>query len=253
MTKHSVKTTLFAVTSFVVAAVLAAGALPAAAADLAARPYTKAPPPIVSPLYNWSGFYLGINGGGGWNRSSWDIAGADEGSHTGSGGTVGGQIGYRWQFGTWVLGLEGQGNWADISGSNANLLIVGLRDHSKVEAFGLFTGQIGYAFDNALLYLKGGAAVTGSKYRTTILATGAFNDSANDTRWGGSIGAGLEYAFAPNWSVGIEYDHLFMGKRSVDFYNGAGVLTSTDSIRQDIDLVTARINYRWGGPVVAKY
>ncbi|UTD26867.1 outer membrane protein [Bradyrhizobium sp. WD16] len=240
-------------TLLAIVGVLVAGALPASAADLAARPYTKAPPPIVSPLYNWSGFYLGINGGGGWNRSSWDIAGFDEGSHTGSGGTVGGQIGYRWQFGTWVFGLEGQGNWADISGSNANILFPALNDHSKVEAFGLFTGQIGYAFDAALLYVKGGAAVTGNKYKTVVAATGALNDSGKDTRWGGTVGVGLEYAFAPNWSVGVEYDHIFIGGHDVDFFTPAGALVSTDHIKSGIDLVTARINYRWGGPVLARY
>src|SRR5262245_13825033 len=86
-------------------------AAPAMAADLAARPYTKAPA-MVAAIYDWSGFYIGINGGGGSADTSWDILG----SRNATGGTVGGQIGYRWQSANFVFGLEGQGNWADFSG-----------------------------------------------------------------------------------------------------------------------------------------
>src|SRR5947209_15112523 len=96
---------------------LIAFAAPAAAADLAARPYTKAPP-MVAAIYDWSGFYIGINGGGGSSRKCWDFvsptlgAVVADGCHDAVGGTVGGQVGYRWQSGNWVFGLEGQGNWA---------------------------------------------------------------------------------------------------------------------------------------------
>src|SRR6185437_1169285 len=98
----------------------------ASAADLAARPYTKAPP-LVAPIYNWSGFYVGINGGGGTSHNCWDflpaVGGAiPEGCHDSTGGTVGGQIGYRWQSTNWVFGLEAQGNWADFSGSNVTFI-----------------------------------------------------------------------------------------------------------------------------------
>jgi outer membrane immunogenic protein len=75
----------------------------------------------------------------------------------------------------------------------------------------------------------------------------------NDTRWGGAVGTGLEVGFAPNWSVGVEYDHLFMGTRNVSAFTPAGVLFATDRIKQDVDLGTVRVNYRWGGPVISKY
>ncbi len=80
-------------------------------------------------------------------------------------------------------------------------------------------------------------------------------DAASDTRWGGVVGAGLEFGFAPNWSVAFEYDHLFMGTRtSLQLgHRSAGVSRANDRIRQDVDLVTVRVNYRWGGPVIAKY
>ena len=88
-----------------------------------------------------------------------------EGSHDATGGTVGGQVGYRWQAGTFVFGLEAQGNWADFSGSNVSQVFPGFRNHTNVDAFGLFTGQVGYAVNNVLLYVKGGAAVTSNSYR----------------------------------------------------------------------------------------
>jgi outer membrane immunogenic protein len=112
--------------------------------------------------------------------------------------------------------------------------------------------------------VKGGAAVTDDKYRGTVTATGALFDSASETRWGGVVGTGIEFGFAPNWSVAVEYDHLFMGNHSHSFTStgvlGAAVIPvggvfRTDSIRQDVDIITARINYRFnlGGPAVARY
>ena len=233
-------------------------AAPAVAADLAARPYTKAPP-MIAAVYDWSGFYVGANGGWGTTRGCWDFvtpAGgfvANEGCHDADGGTVGGQVGYRWQAGSWVFGLEAQGNWADFKGSNVSLLGAPV-NHSKIDAFGLFTGQVGYAANNVLFYVKGGAAVTSNSYRINNVVGGALAGvTGDDTRWGGTIGAGLEYAFAPNWSVGVEYNHLFMQDRTYNFTTPAGAAFGTDRIRQDVDLVTARINYRFGGPVIAKY
>ncbi|MFB9264558.1 outer membrane protein [Bradyrhizobium erythrophlei] len=240
-------------------AIAALGISSASAADLAARPYTKAPPPMIAAVYDWSGFYIGINGGWGSSRNSWDSVApflvGPEGSHDATGGTVGGQIGYRWQSGTWVFGLEGQGNWADFTGSNTSLLFPGFANRSKIDAFGLFTGQIGYAANNVLFYVKGGGAVTDSKYRINNLATGAlFASTGDNTRWGGTVGVGLEYGFAPNWSAAIEYDHLFMQDRTLNFTAPVtGAIVASDRIRQDVDLVTVRVNYKFGGPVIAKY
>src|SRR4051812_12828280 len=144
-------------------------AVPASAADLAARPYTKAAPAPIAAIYDWSGFYIGANGGGGWSREGFDVitpAGAvlGEGCQDATGAVAGGQIGYRWQAANWVFGLEAQGDWADLSGSRGSaqfILVPGdTTVNSRVRAFGLFTGQVGYAWNNALLYVKGGAAVT---------------------------------------------------------------------------------------------
>jgi outer membrane immunogenic protein len=243
-------------------------AAPALAADLAARPYTKAPAPTVAPIYDWSGFYVGLNGGGGSAHKCWDLVNmagvvvappVPLGCHDATGGTAGGQIGYRWRTANWVFGVEAQGNWADFKGSNANLAITGVQDESRIDAFGLFTGQVGYAWNNVLLYVKGGAAVVSDKYRAFDIPTGLTIVNGSETRWGGAVGAGFEFSFAPNWSVGVEYDHLFMGHRDVDVF-GVGVLglapgafAGTARIGQDVDIGLVRVNYRWGGPVVAKY
>jgi outer membrane immunogenic protein len=236
---------------------------PASAADLAARPYTKAPPPMVVAAYDWSGFYLGLNGGGGWSHKCWDISNvggvpigsSPEGCNNASGGIAGGQIGYRWQASSWVFGIEGQGDWAGLKGSNTSLFFgPAVTNQTKINALGLITGQVGYAWNNVLWYVKGGAAVADDKYRGLVTATGVAFDQANETRWGGAIGTGIEFSFAQNWSAGVEYDHLFMGRHTDNFTAiGTGVFSRTDSIKQDVDMVTARINYRWGGPVIAKY
>ncbi|WP_439360037.1 outer membrane protein [Bradyrhizobium sp. DASA03007] len=217
---------------------------------------------MVAPIYDWSGFYIGINGGGGSAHKCWDLINVGGvpiappvslGCHDATGGTVGGQIGYRWQTAGWVFGVEAQGNWADFKGSNANLAAPDIQNETKIDAFGLFTGQVGYAWNNVLLYVKGGAAVVSDKYRAFDIPTGLTIVSGSETRWGGAVGAGLEFSFAPNWSVGVEYDHLFMGDRDVNFVDAAGAVAATARIGQDVDIGLVRVNYRWGGPVVAKY
>jgi outer membrane immunogenic protein len=248
----------------------ALGAAPAVAADLAARPYTKAPPPVAAAIYDWTGFYIGLDGGGGSSRKCWDIntfAGTApkplpfrEGCHDATGGLAGGQIGYRWQAANWVFGVEAQGDWADLKGSNVSAFITAWNNTSKIDAIGLFTGQVGYAWNNVLWYVKGGAAVTHDKYQGIFIPNGLPFDNASETRWGGTVGAGLEFGFAPNWSVGVEYDHLFMGNRNIGFtstgvlaFAPAGTQFRSDNIHQDVDMGTVRINYRFGGPVVARY
>lgn len=236
----------------------------ASAADMAARPYGKAPP-MLAATYDWSGFYIGANGGWGTSHKCWDFTNAagafivSEGCHDATGGTAGGQVGYRWQMSHLVFGAEAQGNWADFRGSNRSIPFPAVVNETRVDNFGLFTGQIGFATNNALLYVKGGAALTSDRYRGYSSLTGAqVSNTVDDTRWGSVVGVGLEYGFAPNWSAGVEYDHMFMQNRLITFTNNgtlapAGTAFASDRIHQDVDLLTVRVNYRWGGPVVAKY
>jgi outer membrane immunogenic protein len=242
---------------------VAISVVPALAADLPARTYTKAPP--VAPVYNWSGFYVGLDGGGASSHNCWNLTSAigvgpipttSEGCHDATGGLVGGQVGYRWQMTNWVFGVEAQGDWADLKGSNTSSLaaLAPLVNQTKIDAIGLFTGQVGYAWNNVLWYAKGGAAVTDNKYSGLLAAL--VIDSAKETRWGGAVGTGVEVGFAPGWSVGVEYDHLFMGSHSVAFglsLAPALIGTRTDNIKQDVDMGTVRVNYTFGGPVASKY
>lgn len=233
-------------------------AAPALAADLPARTYSKAPV-MIPAAYDWSGFYLGVNGGWGTERRCFDsitAAGtfiAPDGCHNTSGGVAGAQMGYRFQAGPWVFGLEFQGDWADLRGSNLSILAPGSVNRSRMDAFGLFTGQVGYAWNTALLYFKGGAAVVAD--RNDILAGSVVvATSAGDNRWGGTVGGGVEFSFAPDWSVAFEYDHLFIANNNTTFTSVAtGLVVGSDRIRGDADMVTVRINVRLGGPVIAKY
>lgn len=245
------------------AALLALSA-PTLAADLAARPYTKAAPIAAAPAYyDWSGFYIGGNGGYGTSRKCYNatsfvlgvsIAPVADGCHDANGAVAGGQIGYRWQASAWVFGLEAQYDWADLRGSSlSGPLAFGplFSNRTRIDSFGLYTAQLGYAWNNALLYVKGGAASTRDKYAGLVTATGLVFDSASETRWGGAIGVGLEYGFAPNWSLAFEYDHLFMGDRSRTFtssglFTPVGAFSRIETIRQDVDLFTARLNWHIG-------
>lgn len=257
---------------FFTASVLALGAAaPVSAADLAAAPVYSKAPPMVSAIYDWSGLYIGLNGGGGWSRVDANryIIPGDRYSDDlkTNGGTFGGQVGYRWQLSNWVFGIEGQGNWADFSGTVAqdrsspeDLGPGGVEyDRTRTNSFGLLTGQAGFAWNNVLLYVKGGAAVVNNKYDVRTVDAGGLVGTAwaNETRWGGTVGVGMDFGFAPNWSVGLEWNHIFLSGQDNTWSAAiADGTTSTQTMhtgRQDVDMALVRLNYRFGGPVIARY
>ncbi|MGA7803092.1 outer membrane protein [Bradyrhizobium sp.] len=168
----------------------AIGIAPALAADLAARTYTKAPP--LPPVNNWSGFYIGGMGGYGQEDAS--------GPGTMSGGFGGGTLGYNWQMGSLVLGVETDAAGGDISASTG---IAGLATGTaKIDALGTVRGRVGYAIDQVLLYGTGGFAWADTKLSVSTLGT-TISDSNVLTGW--TAGAGVEVMFAPKWSVKAEY------------------------------------------------
>jgi outer membrane immunogenic protein len=235
-------------------------AAPAMAADMA----VKAPPPApVVAVYNWTGFYIGANGGWGQSHGCVDFltpAGrVGSGCADRSGGLAGGQIGYRWQTNQFVLGLEAQGDWAELKNTRVSLIDPLISTTGKTDAIGLFTAQVGWAWNASLLYLKGGAAVTRNRFDIFNNVTGVGLASAGHTRWGGALGVGWEYGFSPNWTAGIEYDHLWMGRDSAGFagvVTPGGVTLTGSGVTQDIDMITVRLNYRFGGygaPYAARY
>jgi outer membrane immunogenic protein len=224
----------------------------ALAADLPPRappaPYYKAAPP---PMFTWSGFYIGLHGGGAFGKKEWsDPILGSFGSHDVSGAIAGGQIGFNVQAGPAVFGVEADASWAGLKGSHNFLAIPGITAETKVDFLGTLTGRLGIAFDMALLYVKAGGAWAHDKYDVTAL--GLVAASASETRWGWTVGAGLEYAFSPNWSAKIEYNYLDFGNKSVTFTAVPGI-TGTIDIDQNINVVKAGINYRFGGPLYARY
>jgi outer membrane immunogenic protein len=230
------------------AATIAVGtAAPAVAADLPARTYSKAP--ALEAAYDWSGTYVGFNGGAATGSFDWNADGfGEEGSHRATGGMIGGQFGHRWQMSSVVFGVEFQGDWASFTGANTTQLsgFAGNQNVTRVDGFGLVTGQIGYAWNRALFYVDGGGVVTDNHYH--VINAGAMIDNGSETRWGAALGVGFEYAVSPNWSLGLQYNHLFMGNNDVIFESGAGT-----HISENADIITARLNYKFGEPVVARY
>jgi outer membrane immunogenic protein len=230
-------------------------AAPASAADLPQRAPAPAPVVAVPYMYDWSGFYIGGNAGYGWSRDCWGGFGTSalsEGCSTQAGALLGGQGGYRLQFGQFVLGVEAEGDWTSMRGSIPSLFVPGGTDSAKVTSVGLFTGQVGYAMNNALLYLKGGAALTNNNFLVSN-AAGVGQFFLSSDRWGASVGVGLDYGITPNWSVGLEYDHLFMGNANNSFSCSSGCAAVLNTISQGVDMVTVRVNYKFGGPVAARY
>ena len=241
---------------------LATMSLPSSAADLGARPVGKAP--VIAPvaLYNWSGFYIGGHIGGVWGDKDWidvtfpGLAFVD-GSSEISGFLAGGQAGFNWQAGNFVFGIEGQVSWTNADGAHLCLFNVGLTCETNLNWLGTVAGRIGYAFNNVLLYAKGGFAFANEDYLQSVTGTGVVIAlSEDETRTGWMVGAGVEYGFTPNWSFKVEYNYMDFG---ADVSNlvipGTGVIFTAADIDQQMHVVKAGINYRfnWGAPVVARY
>ena len=221
---------------------LCAGAMSAQAAD-APRPqkpvYTKAP---ELPPYDWNGFYLGVNGGYGWGRSSWSdpAVGVDSGSFGTNGGLVGGQLGYNWQMGRVLLGIETDLDWANINGSSAGAGGVCATDGGglcgiKQSWLGSTRVRLGYTFDRWLPYITGGLAYGNAKADQT-------NGTSTDTKAGWTAGGGVEYGIDKNWSAKVEYQHLDLGTAAF-----MGAASGTDTLKAPIkdDIVRAGLNYHW--------
>jgi outer membrane immunogenic protein len=197
----------------------------ASAADMQARPYTKAPPAAVVAAYNWSGFYIGAMGGGGWETDA------------GSGGFGGGTVGYNWQLpgSQFVFGVEVDAAGASIKDSF--LVDVGVTQENKINAFGSVTGRAGFAIDAALIYAKGGWAWTNAK---TSFTDGTNTLSDSQTHTGYTIGGGVEYMFAPNWSAKGEYMFTSLGSET---YNFGG--QPLDSGSFDFHTIKVGVNYHF--------
>jgi outer membrane immunogenic protein len=226
----------------------------AAAADLpprpAPQPYYKAP--VAMQVYNWTGFYIGINGGWGWNQWSnpdGQLAAAGfNGTQNGNGGIAGGQIGFNYQISQFVVGVDADFDWANIKWSQsigvpiaffgvpAGALAVTVSD--KDQFLSTFGARFGYAFDHALLYAKGGGAWAREQFTISALGTSA---TATNNRLGWMVGAGLEYAVTNNVTLKAEYNYVSFGSDNTTISNAGG--TGTFNQKQNISLVKAGVSY----------
>ena len=202
------------------------------------------PPPPPPPAYvqvNWSGFYVGFNGGYGWTSNSgpYDLSP--------SGGFGGGQVGYNWQGafgfgGSWVLGIETDIQGAGISDS---VSVPGAYAENSLNWFGTVRGRVGYAFGPTLVYFTGGFAFGEVESKGAVAGLGAWN--VTDTQTGYVLGGGLEYRFNPAWSVKGEYQFI-----SLDANTNAGPLSGNyyNTDRSEIDTIRIGLNYHIGqGPL----
>lgn len=235
----------------------------AVAADLPRAMPVKAP--VAVPYFSWTGCYLGGHAGVGWAKTSWtntlnttafgDMVPGQGFSDTDAGFIGGGQIGCNYQMGQWVFGLEGTLSGSTIKGTLTNTVFGAADDvfEHKLDALATITGRIGYAWDHWLLYAKGGWA--GGHVGFSVSDTVGGNQGAGSaSSWhsGWTLGAGVEYAMTANWIVGLEYDYISLNAKSYNV-GGAGGSYVFDVKPRDIHAVLARVSYKFGGPVVARY
>jgi len=222
------------------AALVLAAAASASAADLPSRPV---PMPAIVPVYNWTGFYIGANLGGAW--SNVDLKGNFSGAHWSTNNSnfiIGGQFGYNYQIGQFVLGAEFDFDWADGS-KTSNFRATALGPlQATVDSNWIMTlaARFGYAANNWLFYAKAGGAWSETNGSLKTPAGGVVA-SGSSTNAGWVLGGGIEYAFAQNWTGKIEYNYL--GLDNNDFSTKVGPNRVTAS--PDISVVKVGVNYKF--------
>lgn len=229
-------------------AVALLAATPAFAADLPqTEPLQKAPAYVPSPLYDWSGVYVGINGGYAFGNSSWGNS-VNSGNFNVNGGVAGGTLGLNVQSGEFVYGLEGDMDWADIRGSSTtsatsvycSAIFFPCTYKTSDDWLATARGRLGYAFNRVLVYGTGGAAFGDIKASESDI-TGA--DSSSNTEFGWTAGAGVEFAITDNITAKAEY--LF-----VDLPNGSCSATACRApaavpVSFDTSLIRAGLNFKF--------
>lgn len=238
---------------------VAAGAFGASvqAADLAV-PREPIAAAVMAPVWSWTGFYAGAHLGYGWGRANWNFIQAATFVSPSPSGIFGGvQVGYNYQINNIVVGLEGDVSAADMS-SWSFCPNPAFTCASRVNFLGSVRGRVGYTFDRALIYATAGLGIGSFRNRTYDAATVTQFGSYSSTRAGLAVGAGLEYAFTPNWTMKAEYMYYHFGSGTQLAGPGSldGALGSDVRIRNDVHTVKIGINYLFStGPraVSARY
>jgi outer membrane immunogenic protein len=240
-------------TLLAVASVLAGSIFAANAADMAARPTYKAPPP--PPVFSWTGCYVGGNLGGGWTHKHFEFAADggelfDEGTLDQGGFVGGGQLGCDYQFGSnFVVGVQGMFDGTSIKGTETFFSgIDQLNEQYAVSLhwFTTLTGRVGFlATPSLLLYGKGGAAWVNEKI-DYVPGVEVVASTGNTTRSGWDAGAGIEWMFAPQWSAFVEYNHMGFGTRDMNLnFVVGGSFDFTEHVKQSVDMVVVGVNWRF--------
>lgn len=227
------------------AALTAVSGSAARAADLPPAPRAPsavAPVAYAPPVYNWSGFYIGGNIGGGFADSSWSdpFTGASN-TFNKDGFIGGGQVGANIQFNWLVLGVEGDFDWTGLKGGGTDA--IGDSISTRTDWTATATGRIGAAFDRLLVYGKGGVAFAHDRSTLNDVFGGSASTDLNRTGW--TAGAGLEYALDRNWSARLEYDYLGFGSQTLNLPT-ASLPGYASNASLDVQEVKAGINYRFG-------
>ena len=227
---------------------LAAGAGASSAADL--RP-PRLPPPMQA-VYTWTGFYLGVNVGGGWSNANSEFSTAGFPSFAGvdnhmAGVIAGGQLGYNWQTGSWVFGVEADFQYSGMKGGISAPFPAGLCAASfdqDMPWFGTVRGRVGYASAGWLIYATGGYAYTRLESSASASAGGlSVSVQRDESRSGWTVGGGIEAALGANWSAKVEYLYMDFGSRDSS-WTFTGLPTITDSTRLQSNIVRGGLNYR---------
>ena len=201
---------------------------------------TKAP--LFVAGYSWSGLYVGGHVGGGFSYRNWMLS---DGSLAEAGNAVmlGGQIGFNHQVGKWVIGLEGEAAWGNLK--DEGVCPDGVNTcWTRQSWLATATGRIGYAFDPALFYLKGGGAFTRADYFKTAPIPSPLDEKGGGFRIGWTAGVGMDYALWNNWSVRLEYDYLDFGSRAFAMNNIAtGAFAENVTVRLKAHEVKLGLNY----------
>ena len=207
-----------------------AAAIPAQAADLPRGMPYKAPA-AYAPAYNWTGFYLGIQGGGAWGDSDWNGLAV---SNSPSGGMIGGTAGYNWQAmgSPWVFGLEGDVAWANIKDT---VTCGGFTCETKNNWFGTARGRVGYSWDRWLPYFTGGLAFGDIDANRSGFA------GSSDTNVGWTVGVGVEGVITGRWTAKLEYLYADIGDTTCSAAS-CGTATNVDL---GMNILRAGVNYRF--------
>jgi outer membrane immunogenic protein len=228
-----------------------AAALPANAADLGyGAPYQKAPY-YAAPIYNWTGFYLGAHVGGAFSSDNNFNNGLGTGNN-GNGRLLGGlQAGADWQFSpNFVVGVEGQYSW--LSGNVGAVFPGGFAYTNNQRGLGSITGRVGYTWGPGLLYVKGGFAYSDNNESVTFAGIPVGFATSGNHSGGYTVGAGVEYMFAPNWSAKAEYQYYNFGDAN---FTAPAALVPFGRFTTDDHTFKLGVNYRfnWAGPISARY